>query len=72
MIILVGVAVPASGSSLAAVEINRFHFIICDDDEFALPISLVGNLEVHNGQRLLKDMDLFNHHRINVTERKKI
>lgn len=48
------------------MEINGLHFIVCDDDEFALPVSLVGNLEVHDGHGLLKDMDLFNYHRINV------
>lgn len=59
-------AVPAGGGSMAAVEIDGLHFVVGDDYEFAFPITLVGYLKVHDWHRLLKDMDLLNHHRINV------
>lgn len=63
---IAGNIVPAGGGSVAAVQRDGFHLIVSDDDQFTLPIFLVGNLEVHDGHWLLKHVDLLYHHRLNV------
>lgn len=51
---------PAGRGSLAAVEINGFHFIVCDDNELPFSSRLLGQLHVHDRDWPVEHADFLN------------
>lgn len=53
-------ACAAGRGSLAAVEINGFHFIVCDDNELPFSSRLLGQLHVHDRDWPVEHADFLN------------